>query len=101
MSVIVMMKIPADTDVFRRSLEERADEYRSLMEQAKAAGGIHHQYIVGDGFGVLLDEWETVEAFQAVFAQPAIQEFTSAVGGDTSVPAEVTVGVAVDSPDKY
>ena len=101
MSVIVIMKIPADTDTFRASLDERADDYRSLKEQAQAAGGIHHQYIVGDGFGVLLDEWETLEAFQAFFAQQAIQEFTAAVGGDTSVPAEITVGVAVDSPDKY
>ncbi|UKA60687.1 hypothetical protein [Arthrobacter sp. FW306-2-2C-D06B] len=101
MSVITAAKISGDTSVFAKSLEERADEYRKWGERGRAAGAIHHQFAIGDGFVLVVDEWESTEAFQKFFGDPEIQAFIGSVGGDPSVAPEVTVGESVDSADKY
>lgn len=101
MSVIIATKVSGDTSVFTKSLEERADEYRQWGERGRAAGAIHHQFAVGDGFVLVVDEWESTEAFQKFFGDPEIQAFIGSVGGDPKVAPEVTVGESVDSADKY
>ncbi|MGO4583785.1 hypothetical protein AB4Z38_07845 [Arthrobacter sp. 2RAF6] len=101
MSVITTSKISGDTSVFAKSLEERADEYRQWAERGRAAGAIHHQFAVGDGFVLVVDEWESTEAFQKFFGDPEIQAFIGSVGGDPNVAPEITVGESVDSADKY
>jgi RNA polymerase sigma factor (sigma-70 family) len=44
---------------------DRADEFAKITEMARAAGGIHHRFGIGDGFVVIVDEWETA-GFPAV-----------------------------------
>ena len=99
MSVLVITKVHGDTGTFRESLTSRADEYEKFGERAKAAGGLHHRFGVGDGFVVVLDEWETVEAFQQFMANPDLQAFIGSVGGQSE--PEVTVAEAVTSADQY
>ncbi|GAA3314850.1 hypothetical protein [Arthrobacter ramosus] len=101
MSVIIATKVSGDTSVFTKSLAERADEYRQWGERGRAAGAIHHQFAVGDGFVLVVDEWESTEAFQKFFGDPEIQAFIGSVGGDPKVAPEVTMGESVDSADKY
>ncbi|MEZ2388087.1 hypothetical protein AB6813_00825 [bacterium RCC_150] len=101
MSVIITTKISGDTDAFAKSLEDRADEYRKLGERGKAAGAIHHQFAIGDGFVLVIDEWESAAAFQKFFSDPEIQAFIGSAGGDPNVAPEITVGECVDSADKY
>lgn len=100
MSVIITTKVSGDTSVFTKSLEERADEYRNWGERGQAAGAIHHQFAIGQGFVLVIDEWESLEAFQKFFGDPEIQAFIGSVGGDPNVAPEITVGESVDSPDK-
>ena len=101
MSVIIATKVFGDTSVFATSLVERADEYRQWGERGRAAGAIHHQFGLGDGFVLVVDEWESTEAFQIFFGDPEIQAFIGSVGGDPGVAPEITVGESVDSADKY
>jgi hypothetical protein len=100
MSVLVIAKFQGDTANFRQSLTDRAGEYEKWGEQARAAGGIHHRFGIGDGFIVVSDEWESVEHFEKFFANPEIQAFIGSVGA-APAPPELTVVEAVSSPDEY
>jgi hypothetical protein len=100
MSVLVIGKFQGDTAKFRQSLTDRAGEFAKVGDQARAAGGIHHRFGVGDGFVVIIDEWESVEQFQQFFANPELQAFIGSVGA-APAPPEITVVEAVASADQY
>lgn len=101
MSVIALAKIAADTGAFRKSLDERADDYRKIAARGKEQGALHHQFAVGDGFVLVIDEWESAEAFQKFFGDPELMSFIGSVGADPSVAPEVFFAEPVDSPDKF
>lgn len=101
MSVLVCIKMPANVDVFAQALEERGEEFREISERGKAAGAIHHQFALGPDYVVVLDEWDSAENFEAFFGDPQLQSFIAEVGGDPSVPPEMTFGTSVDSLDRF
>ena len=101
MSVLIIAKFQGDTDKFRRSLEERADEFAKISEESKGVGGLHHRFGIGDGFVLVVDEWESVEQFEKFFGDPELQAFIGTVGGDTSAPPEITVAEAISSVDEF
>jgi quinol monooxygenase YgiN len=100
MSVLIIAKFQGDTAKFRQSLTDRADEFAKLAEESKGVGGLHHRFGIGDGFVLVVDEWESVEQFQAFMANPDLQAFIGAVGG-APVPPEVIVAEAITSPDEF
>lgn len=100
MSVLVIGKFQGDTAKFRQSLTDRAGEFAKIGETAQAAGGIHHRFGIGDGFVVIVDEWESLDHFQRFFANPDLQEFIGSVGA-APAPPEIIVCEAVASPDQY
>jgi quinol monooxygenase YgiN len=100
MSVLIIAKFQGDTAKFRQSLTERADEFAKIAEASKAAGGLHHQFGIGDGFVLVVDEWESVEDFGKFMANPDLQAFIGQVGGAPE-PPEVIVAEAVTSPDQF
>ena len=100
MSILVIGKFQGDTAVFRQALTERADEFAKITDGSRAAGAIHHRFGVGDGFVVLIDEWESVEQFQQFFANPELQAFIGTVGA-APVPPEITIAEAVASADQF
>jgi hypothetical protein len=67
---------------------------------ARSEGGIHHRFGVGDGFVVIVDEWETAGQFQRFFADRGLQVFIGSVGAAPG-PPEITIAEAVASPDQY
>jgi hypothetical protein len=67
---------------------------------AKAAGGIHHRFGVGDGYVMVSDEWESVADFEKFMANPELQAFIGSVGA-APAPPDVTIVEAVSSPDEY
>jgi quinol monooxygenase YgiN len=99
MSVLVVAKFPADTDTFRKGLADRAGEFAAMSEQARAAGAIHHRFGIGDGVVMVVDEWESPQAFEAFFSQPELQEFIGAIGA--AGPPDITVTEAITSPDQF
>ena len=100
MSVLVLGKFRGDTTTFRKALTDRADEFVKIAEQAKAAGGIHHRFGIGDGFIVIVDEWESADHFQQFFANPDLQAFIGTVGAEPG-PPELTMAECVTSADQF
>jgi hypothetical protein len=100
MSVLIVGKFQGDTARFRAALVERADEFVSITENAKAAGAVHHRFGIGDGFVLLVDEWDSVDSFQKFFADPNLQAFIGSVGAAPS-PPELTITEAITSPDQF
>ena len=100
MSVLIIAKFKGDTAKFRQSMEDRADEFAKIADRSKSAGGLHHQFGIGDGFVLVVDEWESVEHFQKFMADPDLQAFIGEVGGAPE-PPEVIVAEAVTSPDQF
>jgi hypothetical protein len=99
MSVLVIGKFQGDTATFRKALAERAAEFEEISAGARAQGALHHRFGVGDGFVVLVDEWETVEQFQQFFSNPDLHAFIGTIGA-TGQP-EITVSEAVTAPGEY
>ena len=101
MSVHVTVKMQANSDLFTKSLEERAEDFVRIGQSGKAAGAIHHRFAVGPDYVVVIDEWDTAEHFEAFFSNPELQAFIGEVGGDASAPPEMIFGNLVDSADKF
>ena len=100
MSVIITLKFPGDVARFRQALTEHGDQFAKMADEARASGaGIHHRFAVGDGFVLVVDEWESPEHFQKFFANPDLQALVASAGA-TGEP-EVTVAEAISSPDEY
>jgi hypothetical protein len=100
MSVLVTGKIQGDTATFRQALVDRADEFVKIADMAQAEGAIHHRFGIGDGFVLIVDEWQTVDQFQRFFGHPDLQAFIGSVGG-APAPPEITVTDAITSPDQF
>jgi hypothetical protein len=100
MSVLVIGKFKGDTARFQRALVDRADEFAKIADGAKTVGALHHRFGVGEGYVVIVDEWESVEDFQKFMANPDLQAFIGSAGG-APVPPEVIVAEAITSPDEF
>ena len=101
MSVVITLKFQGDVAKFRQALADHADEFAKMAAEARGSGGgIHHRFAVGDGFVLVVDEWESVEHFQKFFANPDLQALIAASGA-APAPPEVTIAEAISSPDEY
>ena len=100
MSVIITAKFPGDVAKFRQALTEHGDQFAKMAQDAKASGGgIHHRFAVGDGFVLVVDEWQSAAHFQKFFANPDLQALI-AMAGAAGGP-EITVAEAISSADEY
>jgi hypothetical protein len=100
MSVLVTMKFQGDTAVFRQALADRAEEFVKVAELGRSSGAIHHRFGVGDGFVLVVDEWESADDFQRFFSAPELQAFIGSAGA-APVPPEITITEAIASPDEF
>jgi hypothetical protein len=99
MSVIVTMKVQGDTAQFRRVLEGETERIQGLSARSRAEGCIHHRFGVGDGFVVVVDEWETAEAFQRFISSPELQQIIVEMGAQGE--PEIVFSEAIESPDQF
>jgi hypothetical protein len=100
MSVLIVMKVQGDPARFTQALTDRADEFAQISDRARSVGAIHHQFGMGDGYVMVVDEWETADDFQKFFSDPDLQAFIGSVGG-SAAPPEITVCTALDSADRF
>jgi quinol monooxygenase YgiN len=100
MSVLVIAKISGDTGKVREALAARAGEFAAIADRAKGEGAISHRFGVGDGYVMIVDEWESPEHFEKFFGNPELQAFVASVGA-APAPPEVTVSEAVTSSDQF
>ena len=101
MSVVITAKFQGDVATFRQALTDHGDQFAKMAAEAQASGGgLHHRFAVGDGFVLVVDEWETVDHFQKFFANPDLQALI-AKSGAAPQPPEITIAEAISSPDEY
>jgi quinol monooxygenase YgiN len=101
MSVVITLKFHGDVATFRQALTDHSEEFAKFAAEAReSGGGIHHRFAVGDGFVLVVDEWQSVEHFQKFFANPDLQALI-AQSGAAPEPPEVTIAEAISSPDEY
>lgn len=67
MSVLMVLRVPADADALKRATEQDRDAFLGIAERAKERGAIHHDFYGGDGECLVVDEWDSPESFQAFF----------------------------------
>ena len=100
MSVLVTMRVDGDTEQFRRFLDEGADRLRAISDAARAVGAIHHRFGVGDGYVLVVDEWESQAAFeQFLHGNPDLPGVMRDAGARAE--PQVTFLDAVSSPDEF
>jgi hypothetical protein len=100
-SALTVVKVNGDVNRFRQALADRGDEFAKIADEAKSKGALHHRFGLGDGFVLVVDEWESADAFTQFFSNAELQAFIGSVGGDTSTPPEITVTEAISSPDEF
>ena len=101
MSFLITMKVPGDTEVFQKAAAERGEEFEAIAAKAKSAGALHHRFGIGDGFVLVIDEWDSVDAFMGFFTEPSMQEFIGTIGADTSQQPEMFVAESLSTPDQF
>jgi hypothetical protein len=99
MSVVIVTKVRGDTDLFRKQVAERGDDLAAIGARARTVGALHHRFGVGDGFVLVIDEWESPQQFQEFFGQPEIQALIAEMGGVGE--PEITITEAISSPDEF
>jgi heme-degrading monooxygenase HmoA len=100
MSVLMYMTVKGDTERFRQFVSEEAERLTAIAETAKSQGCIHHRFGIGDGYVVVVDEWESPEQFQRFFDG---NEEIAAVMRDAGARSEPQVDFtdAITSADQF
>jgi len=94
------MRIQGDTERFRQLVANEPDRLRRIGEDARSRGCLRHRFGVGDGFVVVIDEWESPEHFQRFFAGNPEIEAVMRDSGAQSEP-EITFSEAIETPDQF
>jgi hypothetical protein len=100
MSVLVTVTVKGDADRFRQFVAEEGARLEAISETAKGVGCLHHRFSVGDGFVMVVDEWESAEQFQQFFDGNEEIATVMRESGAQGAP-EVTVAEAVESADQF
>ena len=67
MSVYMSLRLKADPARMEEVAAANQETLQRIAERARAAGCIHHTFAAADGEVVVMDEWESPEAFQGFF----------------------------------
>ena len=100
MSVIVVGKMKADPANVKKLWASRKADFETVQKEAVAAGAIHHRWAFGDGYVLIIDEWNDAGSFQKFFESNAIIPSLMAEGGVEGAP-EFTVAEVVKGPDEF
>ena len=82
MSVLMTLRVAGDAASVERYAAENPDRMKAIADDAKSRGALSHRFCADeDGTIMVIDEWESAEAFQAFFAaHPEIGEIMAAAG---------------------
>src|SRR6266550_773314 len=72
MRALTVVKVSGDIDRFRQALLDRGDEFAKIAEEAKSKGALHHRFGIGDGFVLVVDEWQDADVFMQFFSNPEL-----------------------------
>lgn len=102
MSVIVITKFPGQaTNLERVAQGEHSETLERISDDAMQRGALHHLFVQDtDGSVLVIDEWETEEAFQTFFAAQTDIPRVAAEAGVTGPPTS-TVYRILDTPGRF
>jgi quinol monooxygenase YgiN len=95
MTVLVTIKVPGDTQKFMEFVDTRREEMDQLTEESRRRGCLAHRFAVGDGYVLVVDEWESPEQFREFFQLPQIAEVMPQMGAQGE--PEITIAQAIDA----
>jgi heme-degrading monooxygenase HmoA len=64
MSVLMTLRLPVEPGSLEQAVAQHRDAFMSIADDARSRGCIHHDFYAGDGEVIVVDEWESAEAFQ-------------------------------------
>ncbi|HEY7259777.1 MAG TPA: antibiotic biosynthesis monooxygenase [Gaiellales bacterium] len=102
MSVTMMLRVKADPERVREVINSDPARIEAINARAKELGAIHHRFIASaDGTEVVVvDEWESPEAFQQFFAaSPDIGQMMQEIG--VSSEPEITFWNELPTDDAF
>jgi quinol monooxygenase YgiN len=80
-SVYMSLRVKADPGKLEQFARENPGKLQAISERAKGLGCIHHRFAADDGDVVVMDEWESQEAFEKFFnGAEDVGEVMQAVG---------------------
>ena len=71
MSVLMVLKIPVDEAGMEQAAREHGDHMKGIAQRGRDRGAIHHAFYSGNGEMIVVDEWESEEAFNGFFEAEA------------------------------
>jgi heme-degrading monooxygenase HmoA len=102
MSVTMMLRVKADAKRLQEVINGDPSRWQAINARAKELGAIHHRFLASaDGTEiVVVDEWESHEAFQKFFeSSPEIPQIMADTGV-TSEP-EITFWHELGTDDRF
>jgi heme-degrading monooxygenase HmoA len=101
MPVLMTLRVPGDAQELERRATENPGRMQAIADDAKTRGAISHRFYANDaGEIMVVDEWESPEAFQAFFAaHPEIQDLMAEIGVTTE--PTVTFWRELDTHDSF
>ncbi len=100
MSVLISAKFSCDVARFQNALASHKEYFLRFGEVGRSMGRMHHRVGVGDGFVLVLDEWDTVSHFHSFYAAPELKDYIREIGTST-IPSAVTIAEAIASPSDH
>jgi hypothetical protein len=100
MSVIMILRVPADADALEQYAHANADQLTRIADAGKAAGATRHLFAAGDGEVLVIDEWPDEASFQGFFgSQPEIPAVMQGAGAKGE--PQITFYRKLDTPDTF
>ena len=97
----MVMRVQADPADFGRVATENADNMRGIAERGRAAGAIHHAFYAGDGEMLVVDEWDSPEAFQGFFQSEQANIGPLMEGAGAQGEPQITFYQRMDTADAF
>jgi heme-degrading monooxygenase HmoA len=100
MSVLITLRLAGDPSRLEQFASEHAETLEGIADRARASGCLSHRfYGSDDGQVLVVDEWESAEAFQKFFESTTEIPAMMADVGVTSEP-DVTFWRKLDTNDE-
>lgn len=100
MSVFVVGRFNADPKRLETVFQNRQNDVLAVRDDARSHGALHHHFAADNGQLLVIDEWESAEAFHQFFnAQPKIADLMREAGAQGE--PQFSVYPVVPSPDQF
>jgi quinol monooxygenase YgiN len=100
MSVFVVGKFNAAPKRLEAVFHNREKDVLAVRDEAQSRGALHHHFAADNGQVLVIDEWESAEAFHQFFdSQPTIPDLMREVGVQGE--PDFSIYPVIDSPDQF